>query len=67
MQSCALDKSKKKMWGFVISYAAAHLILPNGQRSGVATNLTVSEYEDKEEFSKIYTRAICITASVLIQ
>ena len=41
------------MWGFIISYAAAHLILPNGQCSGVATNMTVAEYEDKDEFSKL--------------
>ena len=47
-----LDNSYKKGWGFVISYAAAHLIIPNGQRAGVAKNLTISEYENMDIFGK---------------
>lgn len=47
-----LDLSSKKKWGFVISYAAAHLIIPNGQRAGVAKNLTISEYEDMDIFGR---------------
>ena len=47
-----LDLSSKKKWGFVINYAAAHLIIPNGQRAGVAKNLTISEYEDMDIFGR---------------
>lgn len=57
-QSC-IDVCKSRgiqriEWGFLSSYAAAHLVIPNGQRSGVASNLTVSEYENKEELLGLY-------------
>ena len=47
--STNVDKPSKASVGIITAYTAASIVYGNGQRSGVITNLTIDEFNVREE------------------